>query len=189
MLIGVDLDHTIIDYRSLIYQEALKKDLIDKNHPQDKNSIKHTLKKRSEECWREFQSEIYGKKIGLAHPYLGVETFFSKISNKDLVIVSHKTKWCYKKRYLLQEEAKSWLREQSFFSDHPLFFASSLKEKCQTINEMGCTHFVDDLPEVLETLSPSTCKILFDPKNLHPKNPSYIKCSSWKEIIKSVCDG
>lgn len=185
MLIGVDLDHTIIDYRNLFYLEALQRNWILEKHLQDKESIKNTLKKQNmESSWQSLQSIVYGKKIKQAIPFKGASSFFCRAENA--VIISHKTKVCHRGSYLLQSEALKWINKDPFLSKIPVFFASSLEEKCKIIDKNGCVYFIDDLPLVLENISSSIQKILFDPLNKHPINSSYIKCSSWKEIEKTI---
>lgn len=187
MLIGIDLDHTVIDYQDFFYEEALYLNLIPLNHSREKEEIKKTIKKKhSEETWRSLQSLIYGNKISFAKSFEGVEVFFSSFSNNEMSIVSHKTKYSYINDFDLQKAAKKWLEAHSFTRGVKTIFTESLIEKCQYINNSGFTHFIDDLPEVLERVDSNTKKILFDPKNIHTCSSSYNRCCYWDEIRRVI---
>ena len=102
LVIGVDLDHTIVCYDG-IFEFILKK--FDK-----KISVKGLDKKKFNQKilrfgglkkWHEIQALIYGKYIKVAKIYPGFFEFLilSKIRKNRLFIISHKTKYAlYDKR-------------------------------------------------------------------------------------------
>lgn len=46
----------------------------------------------------------------------------------------------------------------------------------------GCTHYVDDLPEILEMIPDTVIKILFAPSGVEIKKENWIIMNSWKEL-------
>ena len=85
-----------------------------------------------------------------------------------MVLVSHKTKHPYKgPKYDLHKAAWSWLEKYNFFKDNGLgwnqedvFFEISKEKKIERIEKLGCTHYVDDLEEVLLSIKGDIEKIL-----------------------------
>lgn len=63
-------------------------------------------------------------------------------------------------------------------------FVQSRTEKIRKIAELGCTHFIDDLPEfLLEPLFPeSVSRILFDPQNLHEDIREFPRFQTWSAL-------
>jgi hypothetical protein len=90
-----------------------------------------------------------------------------------MVLVSHKTKTPYKgPAYDLHQAAWSWLEKHGFFassglgwSRNQVFFEESKQAKAARIEAQGCTHFIDDLPEILAMLPKGIQGILYDPNN------------------------
>jgi hypothetical protein len=88
----------------------------------------------------------------------GVDVFLlaCRAAGVRVSVISHKTEYpAIGERYSLREAARSWLAEQGFsdrFGVDPadIFFVGTLAEKLALIAAQGCTHFVDDLVEVLE---------------------------------------
>ena len=67
-------------------------------------------------------------------------------------------------------------------------FEETKQNKLSRISELGCTHFIDDLPEFLtETSFPQNVdRILFDPENIKTDDPNFTRTRSWKEIAIRV---
>ncbi len=63
-------------------------------------------------------------------------------------------------------------------------FLQTKAEKIARINEIGCTHFIDDLPEVLAApeLSGTVERILFDPSDEHVACNGVRRVRSWAEV-------
>ena len=95
MLIGIDLDNTIINYNNIY------KSLLDKKYSNSKINYKNILKKKLQSIslneWTNIQGKIYGKYISKAKINNGFINFlnFIKKNKKDIeiVIISHKTKY------------------------------------------------------------------------------------------------
>jgi hypothetical protein len=64
-------------------------------------------------------------------------------------------------------------------------FADTKEEKVEIIRQLGCTHFVDDLPEVLQSIDPSVSRILYDPHSQHEATGEALtKMQSWGRLVK-----
>jgi len=68
-----------------------------------------------------------------------------------------------------------------------VFWELTRAAKLGRIAERGCTHFIDDLPEVLsEPAFPKVERILFDPNGLHGGETEFPRVLSWTEIWDKV---
>ena len=110
------------------------------------------------------------------------------IQNKgyELVIVSHKTKNpIIGPKYNLHKSALNWLEKNKFFDKQGLFinknnvfFEPTIEEKVKRIESIGCTHFIDDLPSILNLIKHDIVKIHYNPgKETIPYN--YLNFSKW----------
>ena len=68
MIIGVDLDNTIISYDNILHSLALNKEYISYNTKKEKRSIRDATRKlpQGEIKWQRLQAAIYGPKINEA---------------------------------------------------------------------------------------------------------------------------
>ena len=191
--LGLDFDNTIISYEHIFHKVAFEKNLIPHNFPIKKKLIRDYLISRdSEEQFTELQSEIYGKRILEAKPTFGCIDFLKNLRKKniELFIVSHKTKYPYRgKKYNLHNAANKWLSKNGFldnnklgFSKDRIYFEESKVNKVNRIKELKCTHYVDDLPEILKLIDFQCIKVLYDPqKNFAEKN-SYKRIEKWSDL-------
>jgi len=193
--IGVDFDNTIICYDEIFHKVAIENKLIPLELPPNKGYIRNYLREKgNEDEWTKMQGYVYGIRLKDAKPFPGVIDFFLYCKQKNIFvyIVSHKTLYPYMgPKYDLHKAAYEWLKIQGFYdsrkiglSDENIFLEITKSEKIKRINELKCTHFIDDLPEFLgETNFPEfTNRILFDPNNQHPKKSVYQRMTSWEEI-------
>jgi hypothetical protein len=189
LIIGVDFDNTIVCYDRLFHQVALSKGLIPATLPQDKESIRNYLRKIDQEaCWTELQGDVYGVYMQEAIPYVGVKAFFTDIIKQEIpiYIISHKTKYPYLgPQHDLHAAAYQWLDTQDFNNTH-VFFERTKEAKLARIKSIGCTHFIDDLPEILmhKEFPLQTAKILFNGREIvDPQIQQACKIfSSWDAI-------
>ncbi|MEO8039521.1 MAG: haloacid dehalogenase-like hydrolase, partial [Betaproteobacteria bacterium] len=65
-----------------------------------------------------------------------------------------------------------------------VFFELTKGEKLARIGTLGCTHFIDDLPEILlaSGFPPGTARILFDPDMHHEAHDTLLALTSWVEV-------
>ena len=191
--LGIDFDNTIISYEDIFYKLAFEKNLIKESFPKKKFLIRDFLiNKNLEDEFTIMQSEVYGKRILEARPTFGLIEYLKKLSKKniELFIVSHKTKYPYKgPKYNLHEAANKWLLKHGFFnkdylgfSINKIFFEESKENKVKKIKELNCTHYVDDLPEILNLIDYECIKILYDPYENHKNDNNFHKIEKWSDL-------
>jgi FMN phosphatase YigB (HAD superfamily) len=193
MRLGLDFDNTLISYDQLFYRVALDKGLISPDVPKQKNAVRDFMRERGiEEEWTRMQGEVYGSRILEAAPYPDMLVTLTKLANKHIpmCIVSHKTKVPYLgEPWDLHEAARGWLQKNSFhdanglaWPQNQIFFELTKQEKIKRIIELGCTHYVDDLPEILDMLPAHIEKILFAPSLDIQARSNWKQMSSWQEL-------
>jgi len=141
-----------------------------------KSSVRDYLRKKGqEESWIALQGEVYGQRILEAELFQYALEALKQLKALEIpvCIVSHKTKYPYRgKPVNLHEGALEWLKHMGFFENDRLgwkrnqvFFELTKQEKIQRIVTEKCTHFIDDLPEILDLLPKEIIGILFSPRN------------------------
>lgn len=200
-ILGLDFDNTLVRYDKLFHKLALEKNLIEESCPANKTSIREILRNQGKkEQFTLLQGEIYGTRILEAKPAKGMLNAISKLCQRNvpMVLVSHKTRVPYKgPKYDLHQAAWSWLENYGFFDQEGLgwcrdqvFFEETKEAKIARIKALKCTHYVDDLPEILKLLPEDIQGILYAPKrNLKkrdlPKQDT-IHLKEWNDIIKLI---
>ena len=193
MLVGFDFDNTLISYDSLFRQVALDKALIPKSIPPQKNAVRDYLRQQDKEDeWTRLQGEVYGSRIMEAEPYPGMLETLKELAqnNIPMCIVSHKTSTPYLgEPWDLHASARSWLTLQGFHRAEGLglradqvFFELTQEEKVRRIVALGCTHYVDDLPEILSMLPDNIERILFAPSEVEHKCPTSQLMTLWQNL-------
>ena len=145
------------------------------------------------------KGEVYGKRIEEAKLMPGAADFFLACKERRVrvVIVSHKTKFGHfdPDRVNLRDAAVAWMRAQNFFdkkllgvSVRNVFFEGTRAGKLGRIKALGCSHFIDDLEEVL--LEPgfpnNVVRILFDPDGRAANDRGFERHSDWKSIEHAI---
>ena len=194
MTVGLDFDNTIVCYDELFHQVAVERGYVPLDFPVRKEAIRDYLRKGgAENIWTELQGMVYGSRMGEARVFEGArETIASlKAAGKRVLIISHKTRDPFLGApYDLHTAARSWLEARGFFGRQGLglevadvFFEPTKEEKVARIARESCTHFVDDLPEILgHSLFPSgVAKLLFAPGSGKASGP-WPCASSWSEV-------
>ena len=135
------------------------------------------------------QAEIYGKKLIDAKQADGMFKALIELKKRkiELFIISHKTKYPYMgPKYNLHKAANEWLEKNNFFEKSGLsiplenvFFELTKENKVNRIKDLGCTHYIDDLPEILNMIDPRIKKILFNPFNFVVAEKNIINMKSW----------
>jgi hypothetical protein len=162
--------------------------------PVSKEAVRDFLRTAGvEEVWTEMQGTVYGSRMGEARPFDGaLETIASiKALGHRVIIVSHKTRFPFLgERHDLHAAARRWLEAHGFFEpqglgfrDADVFFELTKEDKLARIARESCTHFVDDLPEILThpLFPPGVERLLFAPGTASGSGvlPSV---SNWSEI-------
>lgn len=193
MQLGLDFDNTLISYDQLFHRVALDKGMIPAEIPKQKNAVRDSMRERGiEEEWTRLQGEVYGSRILEAEPYPGMLATLRQLADKNIPmsIVSHKTRFPYLgEPWDLHAAARGWLQKQGFldakglaWSEDQIFFEPTKQEKIARILSLGCTHYVDDLPEILAMLPTHVERILFAPNQYVQGQPDWKRMSSWQEL-------
>ncbi|MBI4924938.1 MAG: hypothetical protein HY843_03355 [Bdellovibrio sp.] len=200
LVIGVDLDNTIICYDKLIKKLALQRALVslkDKFTPEKLIAFRKKLLE-DDKNFGDTQIELYQDRIMEAKIYAGVKIFFRYCKNNQIpvFIVSHKSKIYSLKgkgkgrRGYFQRAAFSFLKSNGFFDKNRIgltgkhvFFEESRRNKIKRIKKLQCTHFIDDFEEIfLHRFFPkNTQKMLFSPI-VKKTNNNFLVFQSWKQI-------
>jgi hypothetical protein len=160
--IGIDLDHTIIDYRNVFAERAMSLGFIDSKVKLTKDEVKKIIKKsdNGERKWSFLQSDVYSEGICDAVIMEDFSAFVKACREYkiQLSVISHKTKnnpFDPLERDL-QKAALSWMEHNHFFNKEELRFsrkqinfAETVEDKVARIEQLKCSHFIDDLFKVL----------------------------------------
>jgi hypothetical protein len=199
MRIGVDFDNTIVCYDQVFHQVALERGLIPKTTAVSKGAVRDCLRQADrEDDWTELQGYVYGERMCDAQPFPGVLDFFGRMvaARIPICIISHKTKHPYRgPRYDLHAAALGWLEQNGFFDAarigiprKEVYLELTLAEKLARITKARCTHFIDDLPELLsESDFPNSVRpMLFDPADAHSHVPQFRRVNSWTAMTGAL---
>ena len=193
MILGIDFDNTIIKYDELFHKIACEKDLISSELPKQKNAVRDFLRTAGvEDEWTIIQGEVYGERIKEALPFPGMVETLEKLNSQQVPIniVSHKTREPYlgPKRDL-HAAAMNWLKlnriihtDAAGITEDKVFFEVTKEDKINRIVQIGCTHYVDDLPEILEMIPNGVNKILFSPNGEEIINSNWTLIRSWNDL-------
>jgi hypothetical protein len=197
LCIGVDLDNTIVSYDALFHRLALEQELVGRDVPPQKEAIRDAIRLRvnGNAAWTRLQALAYGLRMGEAVAFQGVVSFFEYCARAGhrIRIVSHKTETAPLDggRVSLRSAALEWLERQGFFSElglarEDVFFESTRQEKVARIGILGCSHFIDDLPEVFEEpdFPRSTEGFLFSPFPRPVLPPGVRVAESWEQLLE-----
>ncbi len=194
MTLGLDFDNTIVSYDEVFHRVAVEGGHVPGALPVSKEAVRDFLRTAGvEEVWTEMQGTVYGSRMGEARPFDGaLETIASiKAQGHRVIIVSHKTRFPFLgERHDLHAAARRWLEAHGFFDpqglgfrDGDVFFELTKEDKLAQIARESCTHFVDDLPEILThpLFPPGVERLLFAPGTASGSGV-LSSVSKWSEI-------
>ena len=177
MIIGLDLDNTIICYDAAIERLATNMASLPPEIPKTKLGVRDYLRAQNRESeWTEFQGKLYGPGMAHAEPFPDALDAIAAFqgAGHSTVIISHRTRYPYLgPQYDLHESARAWISNNLLSSGSPLFSPENVHlnetrdEKIALVHSLGCDVFLDDLKEVLTDASfPSaTKKFWFSPNS------------------------
>jgi hypothetical protein len=198
--IGVDFDNTIVAYDGVFLAAATERGLLPAEFRGDKQAIRDAIRllPDGEPAWQRLQGFVYGAGIAAATMFTGVDAFLRRCRREaqDVFVVSHKTEYGHldPARVNLREAALGWMRRQGLLgadggglSVEQVFFESTRADKLRRIALLGCTHFIDDLAEVLSDPEfPPIDRILFSSRAAAPADASFRVCATWAQVEAEV---
>jgi hypothetical protein len=199
--IGIDFDNTMACYDQAFAEVAALMGFQSSHEVATKVKVKQIIQNSpgGDLLWQRLQGQVYGKHMLLAKVFAGLHEFIclAKMRGHEVFVVSHKTEFGHfdEEQVSLRGQAVLWLEKNNFFHTNQLslkkenvFFESTREEKIQRIKNLGCTHFIDDLPEVFAEpkFSNHIQKILFSPSNSFSGDASIKVASSWRNITAQV---
>jgi hypothetical protein len=177
-VIGIDFDNTLVSYDELMYRAAVERGLIGAGAGIGKRAVRDRIRlgPDGEIEWQRLQALVYGPLMPQAQLIGGAAEFIRTCRGRgfDVYVVSHKTEFAgYDETGTnLRDAALSWMAAQRFFESDGLgftraqvFFESTREAKIERICRLRCTHFIDDLEEVLleRGFPPDVQKLLYSP--------------------------
>jgi len=194
--IGIDFDNTIIAYDQVFCTTAKQCGLIGPDFVGSKRAVRDAIRllPDGELAWQRLQGQVYGKGIGGATLIPGVDAFLRRCRAEgcSMSIISHKTEYGHydPERVNLREAARKWMTANGLLDGEfgipssKVFFEGTRAEKLARIAALSCTHFIDDLEEVLlDPAFPSKVdRILLSEQEGAKSSAPYFVCKSWRDI-------
>jgi len=202
MRIGIDFDNTIISYDQVFLDAAVERGLLGEGfNGTTKQAIRDAIRllPDGEMSWQRLQGFIYSRGIDKAVMFDGVDRFLhrARAEGHEVLIVSHKTDFGHldPERRSLREAALEWMERHGFFTPagyaiprENVYFETTRAEKLARIACLQCTHFVDDLEEVLDDVAfpQKVRRVLFASTAFGGAHTAYPICPTWRDIEKAV---
>jgi hypothetical protein len=198
--IGIDFDNTIVDYDAVFFAAAKERSLVDESLNGGKEAVRDALRllPNGENAWQSLQAYVYGRRIRDAAMFEGLDSFLRlcRMQTHQVCVVSHKTEYGHfdEARVNLRQAALAWMSARGFFDPDgfglnldDIFFERSRAEKIERIAGLRFTHFIDDLPEVLDdpTFPKDVAPILFT-KGSERSAARPNAFAHWREIAEAV---
>ena len=197
MRIGLDFDNTIACYdRAFSFAVHDMGLLPDGLGDLSKEEIKVRIRALpdGERQWQRLQGRAYGFYIGHACLFDGFTGFVlaARATGHHLVVISHKTQFGHfdPDHIDLCAAARKWMAGNGFFdilgfTDEDVNFSPTRGEKLSRIAHLDCSHFIDDLPEILlDPQFPATTRpLLFAPGGGGGSLPAY---ESWAALRRTL---
>jgi hypothetical protein len=198
--IGIDFDNTIIAYDQVFCAAAKLGGLISSDFVGGKQAVRDTIRllPDGELTWQRLQGQVYGKGISGATLIPGVDAFLRRCRAEGCAvsIVSHKTEYGHydPERINLREAARKWMTANGLLdgefgvSSSDVFFEGTRAEKLARIVALSCTHFIDDLEEVLldPAFPPKVERILLSHREQLKSRGPFTVCATWRDIEERI---
>jgi hypothetical protein len=200
MRLGIDFDNTLIAYDRVFLAQVHAHGLLPAHFAGNKQAVRDAVRRLpdGEITWQRLQGYVYGQGIGGAALFPGVDRFLRRCrqAGHEVFVVSHKTEYANydPDRVNLRTAALDFMHMRGFFdakrygiARENIFFEGTRAEKFARIAALGCTHFVDDLVEVLADpdFPAGVARVLFDPAG-HARPADLHVCASWREVTAAL---
>ena len=201
--IGIDFDNTIVTYDEVFCAAARERGLVDARFAGSKQAVRDLIRllPDGEFAWQRLQGHVYGTGIVDAGMFAGVDPFLRRCrrDGATVFVVSHKTEFGHHDaaHVNLRKAALGWMTGHGFFRPdgyaipaENVFFEGTRAEKLARIARLGCSHFIDDLEEVLTDAKfpAGVARILFSDTAHAGAAAPYRVCPTWRAIEESVFD-
>lgn len=191
MLIGLDLDNTIVCYDRVFARLASEAGLSEHVVGSGKLAIRDYLREQDrEDEWTIMQGKAYGSRMHEATAFEGALEFIAAAcgDGHELCVVSHRTKQPFLGESAdLHASALGWLREREVDRKARIFLEETAAAKAARISDLGCEVFVDDLPEFLGRPDfPAKTKALHFCPGDRRESGGFKTVASWADIAKSL---
>ena len=194
--LATDFDNTVVDYGELFMYAARAIGVGILDPIRTKGQLRDFVRSLpdGERMWQRIQAEVYGRLMPRAKLVEGFEEVVAECRKCQIpvFIISHKTEVPAGDRGVkLRAAAMEWMAANRFFdplgldfSRDEIFFEETRLGKVARIRELGCTHFVDDMMEVLsEAKFPPTVTPIHLAREPSPPPPAGVfRFTSWREI-------
>ncbi len=200
MRIGIDFDNTVAGYDGVFLELAKRHGLVESAFHGGKQALRNAIRLTpdGEMAWQHLQGRVYGTCMPRASLLEGVDMFLRRCRGmgENIFIISHKTEFGHfdPERVNLRKAALDWMSARGFFSANGygipvenVYFEANRNEKLARIATLACTHFIDDLEEVLSDphFPAGVTRILFAQMRLGIAAET-IHCKTWREIGEVV---
>jgi hypothetical protein len=192
MVIGLDFDNTIVDYGAIFREIAVESGFVPAGFRGSKRQLRDLLRAQpsGEERWQRVQAQAYGPRLADAEAFAGAQPFVARCRELGipLFVVSHKSTYAAAEPggTDLRSAASAWL-ERHFGRNafDAVFFEDTRAEKIARITALGCTHAIDDLPEVFAdpTFPSNVARWLFDPDG-RMEGGGFEAFASWAALLE-----
>jgi len=197
MIIGFDLDNTIVCYDDVIGRMANLLLGIEISCGDPKSKVKAYFAGRNDvEGWRKFQGELYGLQMDYAKPALQIVNVMRDLTARGhkMAIISHRSRFPHAgPKYNLHDSASRWIgknlmghKDLEYALGNRIVLCDTKESKVATIGSMGCGVFIDDLVEILndKEFPVGTRKILYSPIGL--ENTGIVTIRGMSELLSYV---
>jgi hypothetical protein len=194
LVIGVDLDNTLVDYHLAFAEAARALGFVEPGWTGSKRQLRSYLRQREggESDWQTLQGQVYGRYMSHARLFDGVYRFLWRCRHRGISVdlVSHKTEFGHgdSQRVPLRTVAIDFLEKRGISVGgagllRRIYFDGTREQKVQRIARNKYHWFIDDLHEVLtDNLLPKELgRILFDESG-EDHGEGMETCHSWLEI-------
>jgi hypothetical protein len=196
--IGLDFDNTIVTYDRVFHRLACARGLIPATTPPAKRAVRDALRALpgGNDVWTELQGIVYGERMNEAEPTTGACEFIRRClgSGLEISIISHKSVFpAMGPRVNLRDAAWRWLEERKVVGTGGLerrnvVFLDTIGDKLNEIARRGCSHFVDDLVEILDhkDFPAEVTRVLYAPDGAPAPSATILACRNWNEVAKAI---